>query len=129
MPMAKKRLGKYILAIFVASLLQNFSKFFEAYVTLYENHYVIGLSWLRRNLTYSQISIWSRFLLTGILPLWVITYLYVKVYKRLRERKKLDFTRPNPTHVTVVSTKKYKEFYIVIVIFYTEILTIKVVIL
>ena len=104
MTMAKKRLGKYVLAIFVASFLQNFSKFFEAYVTLYENHYVIRLSWLRRHLTYSQITIWTRVLLIGISPLWVITFLYVKLYKRLRERRKLIFTRQNPTHVIVVST-------------------------
>ena len=109
MTMAKKRLGKYILVIFIASILLNLSKFFEAYVTLYENHYVIRLAWLRRDLTYSQISIWTRLLMTGLLPLGVIIFLYFKVYQRLQERKKLDFMRPNPsqTHVTVVSTKRF----------------------
>ena len=95
----KKRLRKYLLIVISMSLVMNASKFVEAYIDVYQNKYVVELTWLRRDLIYSGITNWSRFLFMGIMPLTIIIYLYAKVYARLVERRK-SYQRPRSTSMT-----------------------------
>ena len=95
----KKRLRKYLIIVISMSLVMNASKFFEAYVEVYQDKYVVELTWLRRDLIYSAITNWGRFLVMGILPLTFIIYLYAKVYVRLVERRK-TYQRPRSTSMT-----------------------------
>ena len=99
--MMKRRLLKYLFGVILLSIFLNFTKFFEAYVQLQGDHYEIKLSWLRRNLIYSQFTNWSRFLVIGILPLCIIMFLYLKVYQRLQERKRAVYVRPPTTIINV----------------------------
>ena len=86
---------RYLIPVLIVSILMNATKFFEAYVEFENGEYNIRLACLRRNLTYSAIMNWIRFLLLGILPLGVIIFLYVKVYKDILERKRTQFLRQN----------------------------------
>ena len=95
----KKRLRKYLLIVISISLVMNASKFVEAYIEVYQNKYVVELTWLRRDLIYSAITNWGRFLVMGIMPLTFIIYLYAKVYMRLVERRK-TYQRPRSTSMT-----------------------------
>ena len=87
---------RYLVPVLVVSIMINASKFFEAYVAFEDGEYNIRLASFRRNTTYSGIMNWIRFLLIGILPLGVIIFLYVKVYKDILERKRTQFLRQNP---------------------------------
>ena len=92
----RKRMMRYLVPVLVVSIMINASKFFEAYVAFENGEYNIRLASFRRNTTYSGIMNWIRFLLIGILPLGVIIFLYVKVYKDILERKRTQFLRQNP---------------------------------
>ena len=87
---------RYLVPVLVVSIMMNATKFFEAYVAFENGEYNIRLASFRRNTTYSAIMNWVRFLLLGILPLSVIIFLYVKVYKDILERKRTQFLRQNP---------------------------------
>ena len=88
-----KRLLRYLIPVLSMSIMLNASKFFEAYLYYDGKEYSIRLSSFRRNLTYSAIVNWVRFLMMGIIPLSVIIYLYVKIYKDIKERQRRIFQR------------------------------------
>ena len=88
-----KRLLRYLIPVLSMSIMLNASKFFEAYLYYDGKEYSIRLSSFRRNLTYSGIVNWVRFLMMGVIPLSAIIYLYLKIYKDIKERQRTMFLR------------------------------------
>ena len=87
---------RYLGPTLIASVLLNIPKFFElCVVENSDGEYSNNITDLRRNTTYSVIAIWSRLILTGSLPLFVIIFFNFKTYQDVRERRLRTFRRNN----------------------------------
>ena len=87
---------RYLGPTLIASVLLNIPKFFELCVVQNsDGEYSNNITDLRRNTTYSVIAIWSRLILTGSLPLFVIIFFNFKTYQDVRERRLRTFRRNN----------------------------------
>ena len=87
---------RYLGPTLIASVLLNIPKFFELCVVQNsDGSYSNNITDLRRNTTYSVIAIWSRLILTGSLPLFVIIFFNFKTYQDVRERRLRTFRRNN----------------------------------
>ena len=91
-----KRMWRYLGPVLVVSVLINITKFFElCVVTTEEGKYNFSVTDLRRNITYSTITNWTRLIFMGALPLVIIVYFNMKVYQDVRERSAKNFKKRN----------------------------------
>jgi hypothetical protein len=88
----KRRMWRYLGPVIGFASLINVSKFFEAYVTTREDgSFTIEVTPLRRNTTYSAITNWIRLIFLSSLPILVILFFNLKVYRDVRERSQRAF--------------------------------------
>ena len=91
-----KRMWRYLGPVLLVAVLINVTKFFElCVVTTKEGKYDFSVTDLRRNITYSTITNWTRLIFMGALPLVIIVYFNIKVYQDVRERSAKNFKKRN----------------------------------
>ena len=108
---------RYLLPVLLFSCLINVTKFFETYVDkLPDGSYTYSISPLRKNKTYSALTNWMRVILLSALPLMIIIYFNMKIFKDIKER---SLRRVN-VRSTSVTTKGSPETKVCVKLYFSS---------
>ncbi|XP_040572688.2 G-protein coupled receptor daf-37 [Lepeophtheirus salmonis] len=99
----RNRWIKYVIPVIFLSILFNSSSFFE--ITVSQRNATskphMSVTPLRKNVFYINYNYWSRLILHGVLPLFMLFYFNFKIFYDIRERRRRRQMRLNATHITL----------------------------